>query len=283
MSPQIDYRRWLMTGFSARRRRNSAYSLRAFARDLGTTATTLSEVLNRKRGLSDVLATRFAKGLGLSDSEATLFRALVKAEHARGRAERAQAQKEIVAWQEGGGALVGGEYREMTSDFFDVVADWQHFAALELFETKGFSGEATEVAARLNLSEVEARATLARLEKVGLLERVGERLRPSEDFTASTSGIPSEAIRRNHRQILGKALDALETQSVEERDFGQITLAIDPADLPKAKELLKKFRRELGETLGLGPQKSRVYCLAMQLFALDGAASNSSTDERKPV
>jgi len=45
-----DYRVWLVDEFSQRKQKNTAYSLRAFARDLGISATCLSEVLAKKRG-----------------------------------------------------------------------------------------------------------------------------------------------------------------------------------------------------------------------------------------
>ncbi len=52
MSKGIDYRSTLKSKLADRRRRNPSYSLRAFARDLGMSASHLSEVIRRKGRLS---------------------------------------------------------------------------------------------------------------------------------------------------------------------------------------------------------------------------------------
>jgi len=48
----VDLQQTLATEFSQRRRRNARYSLRAFARDLGTDHATLSQILRRRRALT---------------------------------------------------------------------------------------------------------------------------------------------------------------------------------------------------------------------------------------
>ena len=84
---------------------------------------------------------------------------------------------------------------------------------------------------------------------------------------ATTDGIPSAAIRKRHKQILGKALESIDTHSVAERDFSSMTLTIDPALLPEAKKRITAFRRELCAFLESSKRK-RVYEISIQLFPL---------------
>ena len=58
-----------MTEFAQRRDRNGRYSLRAFARDLGTDHATLSQVVRHKRVLSPRLAKKFGLRLNLPERD----------------------------------------------------------------------------------------------------------------------------------------------------------------------------------------------------------------------
>ncbi len=60
-----DYRDILKNELERRMNANPRYSLRAFARDLLTPASRLSEVLNGRRGLSEASADRIVRRLKL--------------------------------------------------------------------------------------------------------------------------------------------------------------------------------------------------------------------------
>lgn len=62
----MNLREALHTELTARRRRNARYSLRAFARFLGTDHATLSQILRGRRSLSPRMAARLGRRLGLS-------------------------------------------------------------------------------------------------------------------------------------------------------------------------------------------------------------------------
>lgn len=65
----MDLRQTLIAEFDQRRQRNSRYSLRAFARDLGTDHATLSQLLRGRRVLSPRLVRQFGRRLHLSDAD----------------------------------------------------------------------------------------------------------------------------------------------------------------------------------------------------------------------
>jgi len=62
----VNFREALHAELAARRRRNARYSLRAFARFLGTDHSTLSQILRSRRSLSAHMVARFGRRLGLS-------------------------------------------------------------------------------------------------------------------------------------------------------------------------------------------------------------------------
>jgi transcriptional regulator with XRE-family HTH domain len=61
----VDLKQMLRTEFTQRHGRNARYSLRAFARDLGTDHATLSQILRDRRGLSSRMIHRFGERLDL--------------------------------------------------------------------------------------------------------------------------------------------------------------------------------------------------------------------------
>lgn len=223
----------------------------------------LSEVVNYKRGLSPEAASRAAKKLGLNDTEADLFVTHVKAAHGRSALTKRNAKKRL--------ANLVQQKPELTlqTDVFEMISNWYHYAIVELTHVSDFRDDLSWIAKRLGINPVEAELAIQRLLKIGLLDRKHGRLKAVDAFNASTSGIPSESLKRHHEQILEKATKAIFLQSVEERDLSAITMAIDPTELPRAKELIKKFRREFTAIMESSKKKTAVYCLSAQFFRID--------------
>lgn len=257
----LDYRDTIRQTLETRAARNPRYSLRSFARDLGISPSRLSDVLNRRYGLSVAAATDLARGLGLNEDESKRFCDQVEAQHARDRRKRNAALARV--------AVASVKYNSLSADSFQVISDWYHYAIIELCFTKGFRSCPDWIARQLELSPAVARAAIDRLKRLELL-RVEEngQLAPSQNFYSSPEGTPSEAVRKFHRQVLEKALVAIDCQTMDERDLGSMIVAIDPAQLPEAKTEIRKFRRSFDAKYGAGENRTQVYCLATQLFRL---------------
>lgn len=270
ISQETSYRDILKREFASRSQRNARYSLRAFARDLEFLPSRLSDILNGKQGLSRKSASALAEKLGFSRSENEFFCALVDKEHARSHSKREIAGNEIQKIR------ARHEYTELSEEAFAIIADWYHFAIMELVTVDGFINDKHWIARRLGISPVEAELGLQRLIRVGLLEKKGRRLHVAVEYPASMSEVPSQAIRSHHRQVLEKAGAALHLQSVDTRDFSSITMAIDSGDLPAIKEEIRKFRRGLEKCFKGGKKKKNsVYCLGVQFFGLEAPRKGS--------
>ena len=159
------------------------------------------------------------------------------------------------------------EAKEISDDLFRIVSDWYYFAILNLFDTEDLRPDAVWISRRLGIASSLAKFALDRLERVGLLVRVKGVLKVESSFVMSTSGIPSSAIRNYHRQILKKAIVALETEPVDERDITGIGLAIDLRDLPDLVAEIRKFRNRIASKYSRG-KRTEVYQLEMALFKI---------------
>lgn len=260
---------------------NTRYSLRAFSRALGLSPGELSEILRGRRSLSIKAALKVARGLGLNAAETKHFLSLAQEEQARrlGAEDLVPSPEDVRKQVEVNHAL--------NLDLFRIVSEWYCFAILNLAETEGFQWNESWIARRLGISVPEVRGALERLERVGCLERRQGRLSVVADYVISPGGVPSEAIRNYHKQILSKAIESLETQSVKDRTIEGLGLAVNERDMAA-------IRREIGEFLdGLiakygKPQapgrrrarKTDVAHLSVALFRLTADRSSDKSGER---
>jgi uncharacterized protein (TIGR02147 family) len=258
------YRTILREELEARCARNPTYSLRSFARDLGLAPARLSDVLRGRYGLSRLAAEGIAKRLGWNDQECDRFCDLVESEHGRDQRKREAARERL---QTG----VGSHYRQLTLDSFQVISEWYHYVILELAVTEDFQSDEQWISRQLGLNLNVTRAAIARLKRLDLLVQDEDgRLRPTEGTTASPDGVPSDAVKKFHRQVLEKAMRAIDFQDVEQRDLSSMILAIDTDQIPEAKKAIRKFRRDFDTKFGAAKKKNQVYCLATQFFRMSG-------------
>lgn len=231
--------RWLVSEFKRRKADNSAYSLRAFARQIGLPPGRVSELLSGKRTLTAKSFAKIAERLGLSPRQQAALTG--KTDHP------------------------AAAYKLLDDDIFDSIAEWQHFAFLNLMDTANFKSDIPWIAKRLGISTAETRDMIQRLHRLGLVAMTGKSLTKPESNLMTGNDVPSAALRRSHRQSLEQAVDALESVPIDERDITSMTMAIDPKKLPLAKELIRKFRFDLAALLETG-KRTEVYNLNVQLI-----------------
>lgn len=251
--------------FHDRALKNPAYSLRAFARDLGLTPSGLSQIMKKKTGISPQKAVLISRKLGLKKNDAEFFCALVQANCARRRNDRTAAEARL--WQ------YDTSYTNIQDDYFRIVADWHHFAILELTRVKGFRSDADWIAERLGISADEARNAIQRLLSVRLLKPVNGILHPTYDYLVVPGGTPLAAAKKFHEQICLKAAQAIHAQKIEDRDYSAGFVPVRTSDLPKIAARIKKFRRELAKEIESGEGHDSIYAFAIQFFRGDHAST----------
>lgn len=255
-----EYRTFLRDTLSRRQTTNTSYSLRAFARDLEVPAPHLSCILRGSKGISVSTALKIAQKLDMKASDRSRFLLLVQQTDARAAKVRAAATAKI---HQG----VSKKFLELKKDVYHLISDWYHYSILELAEIQRIQLAPKPLSSLLGIREDIAKEALARLIRLGFLIKEGKTWKKSQANLTTTDGVPSEAIRETNRQLINKALMALETQSTDERDFSTVTFAINPAKLKDAKRVIAAFRRQMIDLLEEKPQ-SELYCLTVQLFRL---------------
>lgn len=241
--------------------KNQNYSLRAFARDLGLTSGNLSDIIKRKVGLSYEKALLISKNLNLGPEDQSLFLKLVEATTASTVRDRVEAQSQVLNYD--------SSYVTLNDDYYHVLTDWYYLALVELVRVKGFENNDEWIANRLGLPKHIVRNVIERLIRVELLTEENGQLVQTYDYFISPSGTPSDTAKEFHKQILSKAIEAVNKQAIEERDFTSGFLRVRTKDLPYIAQRIKEFRRELAKEIEDGIDHDSIYAFSVQFFRGD--------------
>lgn len=239
------FRLWLQKQFTERCKKNARYSLRAFAKNLDLDASSLSQILSGKRNLSKNGIQNICEKLSVSPKELQMF------------------------------GLIGSKnngadenYLQLEIDTFSVISEWYHYAILELTYVSGFKADPKWIAKKLSLTVEEAKSAVERLKRLGLLlEENGSLIKSSKQLTNNGIINTSGAHKELQKQVITKALVAVDEVPQDEKDITSMTMAIDTKNLDKARLLIQKFRRDLCELLEEGNQE-QVYNLGIQLYPI---------------
>jgi uncharacterized protein (TIGR02147 family) len=256
-----DARFYLEREYENRRTRRPHYSLRAYARDLELGPSSLTDFLKARQGFSHERAITIATKLKLNSEHTKHFCDLISVRFSRKIADRKLAKIRI-----------SSRTRDFPSyvslDLYKTVADWPHFAVLELLEIDAKYSDSLLIATALGISKKEAKETWERLVRTKMVAEKDGVWAPASEDSFGGDETPSQAIRFHHTRLLKLALNSLETQSMEEREFRSWVFSFRKEDLPRMRsELSKAFLDVIAKYAGADGRDS-VYAGAFQLFNL---------------
>jgi len=248
-----DFRLLLQESLIQKCQLNPSYSLRAYARSLGIASSALSSILNGKRPITEKMKVRLGMALGLSATDIETLQ--------RGEYEPKVSNKKTI------------QFRQIALDTFAVISDWHHYAILELTQVKGFQSNPDYISKKLGVTKSEINFAIERLKRLGFLTEVNGKwtdTTPNNGFITSVNDKKtSMASKKMQKQILEKSIEALEKVSPDKRSHTSITMAIDTADLLKAFEIIKNFRRNLNQNMDSASVKTNVYQLHIGFFPVE--------------
>lgn len=253
---------FLLTEFARRKLRNESYSLRAFARDLEVSASRMSELLNGKKSLSEKLAHRIAGHLKLKVADREQFIDLVLASSSRDSNVRRLAQERIQQARE------QERMTHLPGDKFQLIAEWQHAAIMELTQLEGFRSDSHWIAKQIGIGVSQVDEAIGRLVRCGLLMVESDgKLKAHPEIYNTFSDTPSTAIRRFHRQVLAMAIESTLEDDLQEREQSSTLIAIPKSHLHLFQERMNRFVHDFWKSIENEP-KDALYGLTVQLFPI---------------
>lgn len=246
-----------------RKSKNPNYSLRCFSRDLGVSTSRLSEILNGRGKISLQSALKIANALKLDEIQKEYLTSLAELEVAEDGDHLDLIQNRINRIRR------SKEFKDVEEDAFALVSDWYHYAIFELVGTVEFKCDINWISRKINLPQTTISRAISRMIKYGLLEGSESDFRVGAENIQMDFGVPSEAIRSFHKQILKKAIDALDHQSIDSRHFECLVEKVSKNDVEVVKKRIIDFQQELFKELEPSDPKDAVYALSTQFFRLD--------------
>lgn len=260
MDQNIDYRQFIRSAISEKSARNPAYSMRAFAKKVGLSASHLSRVLSGEKDLSLEAAFKVAVEMGLIDDQIEQFLdrvAYQTADDSTKEILRKRIQKKKASLPR----------RTLALEVFKVISDWHNLPIFELIKAKPFQTSESWLARKLGLSILEIKAALDRLEFVGLVRKETKGLVAIEGSELQTTDdVASTAIRKHHEQMSNKAVEAL-SQPVKQREFQSLQLVFNPNDTATAQKRIREFVSSFEEEFK-SKKSDEVYQMNVQFFSL---------------
>ncbi len=150
-----------------------------------------------------------------------------------------------------------------------LFTDWYCLVVKQLLRVHPNGLSIDELAKKLRgkASESEIEKAVHALLHLGFVERDASRncfVPVKQESIYTRPDIPSESVRKHHRQMMERAIEALGEQGVSEREMISLTFSCAPQSLPRMKEALRRFRDEMDAEFS--DEASSICQLNLQLF-----------------
>ena len=243
-SPFMEISTFLQEKFLELKAKNPRASLRSLALKVGISAGNLSEIFNGRRACSVSNADKIARAMKLSTQD---YESLLKLLQ--------DTTEDFIPTS------------ILSDDELKYFTDWEYYAILSLMRTDSFNADSTWIASRLGIRSEVVQTCINNLVKFGIVKWEDKQLVRIRSSLTTTSGIPSEALRKAHRNQIQKAVLSLDNTPVDLRDFSSLTIPMSTSRLPEVRKMITKFRRNLA-SVSENDIKDEVYTLSIQFFPL---------------
>ena len=160
-----------------------------------------------------------------------------------------------------------------------MIAEWYHYAILELTRLDSFRADSSWVARVLGISTDEVNVAIVRLCHLGLLVMEGDRwIDCSKGLVLSRGDFTQETIRRLWSQVRELALESMHDHA-RINEHSSTTLAVDSRQLPMITEKIARFRGEIMELLKQDRDHDDVYRLEISFFPLTKIQPTKENDD----
>lgn len=236
----------LKSEYDVKSRANSAYSIRAFARDLGVSHTLLVLIFKGERAITEKFCRKVLTHAKISPETAEILSLGIKLE---------LSDEEKI--------------EKLSLNQAAMMSDWIHYAILSLLSIEGFRWEVQWVAERLGISKAKADLCMKRIEELGIVEETsdGRYIQKSTRIVVDNEQA-FDAGKKFNMGMLKKAKESMTNCEFSHRSVTSTTFTLNPKYLPFAMEEIKRFRRKLSDQLETMGAQTEVYSLCVQLFPL---------------
>jgi uncharacterized protein (TIGR02147 family) len=249
---------YILFEYEMRKNRRPSYSLRAFARDLNFSPSSLSDFLKGRVGMSEQRILHLAETLVWSEERREHFQDLVTLQHSKSSSERNDAQMRVNRRIKEKSTIYGVEK-------FKLISNWYTLVIVELCHLlQNITPQ--QISNRLSISLVEAKNSLKQLEKINILQKTKNGFKPTHQSFQFGDEIPSEAIRHFHFQVMQQAQEALISKDMSQRESHSLVFSMKSRDRQKMNQEIRKALYKIVNKYAAEDECNTVQIVSLQSF-----------------
>ena len=276
LASYTDFRQYLRDFYDYKRKQTQGsirpYNYATFAASADIKSPNyLKLIIEGQRNLSDVMAKKFSKALGLGKEESDEFVALVRYGQSEDPIERNRNLK-VLADLRVRQQMKTGEIKEET---WAKVPGWVTWVLYALVDQKGAQFNVDQLFHLLKgkVRPEEIRRCLGRLIQSGELTmdlESGE-IRKGRELMAGSESVPPELVRKLQAELIYLGLESLFHEDPQDREVGAMTVALTEEEFQQLKFELRQLRKRWQKDVSVkrhSVKGDRVFQLNVQLFPL---------------
>ena len=251
-SRTLDYRELLWKRFEVLKAKDPQFSIRRWAEQIDMNPGTLSAILNKKRHLPLKTFQKLKSKMNLTPEESEIILDSLFKEKIHNLSFKNKEQDTFPLKNE---------------THYKVMAEWEHYAVLYLFDLKDFQWDTDWIAKKLGLSQSRTLEVIKNLLELNLVQQKSLKSAQRTHIHINTpNDIKSMAIQSGHRNRLEKAAESL-ALDVNQREFQAHSFAIKNKDMKLLKEMIRNFIQNIESETG-SLEGDTLMQLNIQLFPL---------------
>jgi uncharacterized protein (TIGR02147 family) len=257
-----DFREYLRAFVAAAR--PQGLSLRELSRRAGLSPGFLPLVLAGKRRLFEDALEKIVPHLGLDLAEAKYLRILRQMSEANTSLEREAALKKA--------KKLSGFRSSQPLNFsgFEFLSHWFYPVIRELSAAPGFKLDAEWIQGRLNkkIKRRDIEQAIAFLIEQKMIEKnnLGAWVFPNRETLTMDSAVAKAALAKFHSEMLGQAIESLDSVAREERTVQGLTIGMSPDTYKKAEKILNQALADITQLARDQSDRALVYHVALAAF-----------------
>ena len=238
-----DYRSYLHAYAHDSKRKNARWSYGQWAMQLDLRGTaSLTMVLNGQRRPGPNMTQKFVGFFKLKGKEREYFYDLVRLEKVKD-----DPRLSVLLMEQMSKVHPNQEFKVLDHKTFSAISHWHYYAIREMTRLADFQENPNWIVRHLHfkITPREVKVAIQTLLELGLLKRDGEeKFKVSYGRLDTQNHVASEGIKRFHEQMISHGKESVRLIPVEEREITASTFTMRSANIPKAKEMIRKFKQK---------------------------------------
>lgn len=256
-----DYLRILQNEFQQRKQKNKKYSLRAFAKFLGVSHALLSLVFLKKKGLSPKMAEKISTKMALSHLERHIF--ITSVEKCFSRSDKKKSKASLALNQ----LHKQKQFMSLTTENINQIDHWAYIAVFEAIYSKK-AQTVKELCFFLDQKPSMITKVVDYLQQISAIREENGVLTALSSSLHTTNDIPAKALVNYHISMAHKAIESIQQQPVNLREFQNSILTVNQESIGEAKKMIRNFIYEFNTRFYVDNNTSQLYSLFVTFFKM---------------